>query len=158
MQYNETELKTIANAPMMAGMAISLVDLGIVSTAIEAAALGKEFVGVAKKYPNNSLIQTVFSEENFKSGVIKPEKPEITPEEVQSGALVDRAIASISEAITILTDRATPEEIQEYKQFIYGCGEAVAEAAGSGLFGSGSPKVSEKEALALSRLKTALAI
>ena len=38
-QYTDTELKTIANAPLMVGMAISMVELGIVSTAIEAVAI-----------------------------------------------------------------------------------------------------------------------
>ncbi|TVQ46121.1 MAG: hypothetical protein EA365_06460 [Gloeocapsa sp. DLM2.Bin57] len=157
-QYTETELKTIANAPMMVGMAISMVDLGIISTAIEAAAMSKQFVTAAKKYPNNSIIQAVFSEENFKSGVIKPEKPQISPEEVKSGALLDKAIAATTEAITVLDGKATPEEITEYKQFIYSCADAVAEAAGTGLFGSGSPKVSPDEAVALSRLKTFLGL
>lgn len=157
MEYTETELKTIANAPMMVGMAISMIDLGIVSTAIEAATLAKEFVGAAKKYPNNSVIQAVFNEENLKSGKIKPEKPQVTSEEVKSGAFLDRAIAATSEAVAIIDDRSTPEEVQQYKQFIYDCADAVAKAAGSGLFGSGT-KVSEKESMALSRLQTALGI
>jgi hypothetical protein len=157
-QYTDTELKTIANAPLMVGMAISMVDLGIVSTAIEAVAISKQFVDAGKKYPNNSVIQAVFSEENLKSGVIKPEKPEISPEEVKSGALLEKAIAAATDAVTLLEGKATPEEVAEYKQFIYSCGEAVAEAAGSGLFGSGNPKVSPEEAVALSRLKTALGV
>ena len=84
------------------------------------------------------MIQAVFSEENLKSGVIKPEKPEISPEEVKSGALLEKAIAAATDAVTLLEGKATPEEVAEYKQFIYSCGEAVAEAAGNGLFGSGS--------------------
>jgi len=147
-QYTDTELKTIANAPMMVGIAISMnMNCDI-----------KQFVDAGKKYPNNSVIQAVFSEENLKSGVIKPEKPEISPEEVKSGALLEKAIAATTDAVTLLEGKATPEEVAEYKQFIYSCGEAVAEAAGSGLFGSGNPKVSPDEAVALSRLKTALGV
>lgn len=157
-QYTEAEIKTIANAPMMVGMAISMVDLGIVSTAIEAVAMSKQFVTAAQKYPNNSIIQGVFSEENFKSGVIKLDKPNISPEDVKSGALLEQAIATTTDALNLLEGKATPAEIDEYKQFIYNCGEAVAEAAGSGLFGTGSPKVSPEEAVALSRLKTALGL
>ncbi len=155
--YTSDELKTIANAPMMVGMSVAMVDLGIVSTAIEAVALSSELVKAGKTYPNNSAIQAVFSEEALKSGKTKPEKPNVTPEEVKSGAFVDRAIAEANKAIAIIQTKGTPEEATQYKQFLHHCGEKVAEAAGSGLFGSGS-KISAKEAETLAKLKTALGI
>lgn len=156
--YTSQELSTIANAPMMVGMAVAMADMGIISTAIEAAAMSKEIAGAAKKYPNNSIIQSVFSEEALRSGAVKLEKPEIKLGEVKSGAVVDRAIASVTAAIEAVNGKATPEEIREFKEFIYSCADAVANAAGSGLFGSGSPKVSTQEAATLTKLKTAIAI
>lgn len=156
--YTPQELSTIASAPSLVGLAIAAADLGIVSTAIEAAALSKEIAGAAKKYPNNSIIQSVFAEEVLRSGAVKVEKPDIKPEEVQSGAIVDRAIAAVDAAVGVVSGKATPEEITEYKQFIYSAAEAVASAAGSGLFGSGDPKVSDKEAAALTKVKTALGV
>jgi hypothetical protein len=158
MAYTPEELSTIAEAPMMIGMAVAMVDMGIVSTAIEAAAMSKEVAGAAAKYPSNSIIQSVFSDAAIKSGAIKMEKPDIKPEDVQSGAVVDKAITAVNEAVAVVSGQATPEEITEYKQFVYSCADAVANAAGSGLFGSGSPKVSDKEAAALTRIKAALAI
>lgn len=156
--YTPQELSTIAEAPMLVGMAIAAADMGIVSTAIEAAAMSKEISGAAKKYPNNSIIQSTFAEEVLRSGTVKLDKPDLKPEDVQSGAIVDRAIAAVDAAIATIGSKATPEEILEYKQFIYTCADAVANAAGSGLFGSGSPKVSDKEAVALTKVKTALGI
>lgn len=155
--YTPEELKTIAQAPMLTGMAIALVDMGIVSTAVEAAAMSKQITGAAEKYPSNTIIQSAFSYEAMKSGVVKMEKPDIRPEDVQSGAVVDQAIAAITAALSLLDGNATAEEIQQYKAFIYTCAEAVANAAGSGLFGSGA-KVSASEAAALAKIKTALAI
>lgn len=108
--YTPQELTAIAEAPFFAGLAVSLVDLGIVSTVTEAAALSKELAGSAKKYPSNTIIQSVFSEAAIKSGAVKLEKPEIKPEEVQSGVVVDKAIASIDTALGILNGKATPEE------------------------------------------------
>jgi hypothetical protein len=156
--YTPQDLSTIAQAPMLVGMAVSMADLGIISTAVEAAALGKEIAGAAAKYPNNSAIQSTFSEAALKSGTIKMEKPEIKPEEVQSGALAEKAIAAVNTALATLEGKATPEEIQEFKAFVYNCGEAVAKAAGSGLFGSGDPKVSDTEAATLTKLKAALGL
>lgn len=153
--FTPEELKTLADAPIFAGLAVSMVDLGIISTVPEAAALSREVVGAAKKYPNNGIIQTVFSEAALKSGSIKFEKPDIQPEDVESGALVEQAITTINAALNLLNTKATSEEITEYKGFIYTCAEAVANAAGSGLFGTGT-KVSEKEAVALTRFKSVL--
>jgi hypothetical protein len=155
--YTTEELQAIVTAPMMTGLAVAMIDMGIVSTAIEAAAMSKEIAGAAQKYPTNSIIQAAFSEEAMKSGQVKLEKPDIKPEDVQSGAVVDNAIATVNTALQVVEGKATPEEITQYKQFIYDCGQAVAEAAGSGLFGSGN-KVSDKEAEALARFKTALGL
>jgi hypothetical protein len=153
--FTPEELKTIADAPIFVGLAVSMVDLGIISTVPEAAALAKEVVGAAKKYPTNEIIQTVFSEAALKEGGINFEKPDIKAEDAASGALVEHAIATINAALDVLNRTATPEEITEYKGFIYTCAEAVANAAGSGLFGTGT-KVSDKEAEALTRFKSVL--
>lgn len=155
--YTPQELNTIAEAPMFIGMAVALVDMGIVSTAIEAVALSKQLAQVAQKYPSNSIIQSVFSEERLKSRP-KMEKPDIKSEDIQSGAVVDHAITATNNALGVVAGKATPLEIDQYKEFIYACADAVANAAGSGLFGSGSSKVSDKEASALAKIKAALAV
>ncbi|WP_017302396.1 hypothetical protein [Nodosilinea nodulosa] len=155
--YTPAELQTLVKAPMMTGLSVAMVDLGIVSTAIEAAAMSKQIAGAAEKYPANSIIQATFSEAAMKSGDVKLDKPDIKPEDVKSGAMIDHAIADITAALAVVAGKASDTEIAEYKQFIYNCGTAVAEAAGSGLFGSGS-KVSAAEAAALDRFKTALGL
>jgi hypothetical protein len=154
--YTDQELTTLVTAPVLVGLTVAVADLGIVSTAIEAAALSKEIATVANKYPNNSLIQSAFSQEAIKSGKVKPEKPELKPEEIESGAVVDKAIAAINAALTVAQGKASAAEIDEYKDFIYASADAVANAAGSGLFGAGE-KVSEKEKVVLAKIKTALA-
>lgn len=151
------ELKAIAAAPMLAGLTVSMVDLGLISTIPEIAALSKEMAGAAKKYPHNSIIQAVFSEEAIREGSVKLEQPDIKAEDVESGALVDQAIEAITVALDVLQDRVPVEEVNEYKGFIYTCAEAVAQAAGSGIFGTGV-KVSDKEAAALERFKAVLAV
>lgn len=156
--YTSEELSQIAEAPMIIGMAVAMADMGIVSTAIEAAAMSKEIAGAAAKYPTNSIIQSVFSETALKSGNVKMEKPDIKPEDVKSGAVVDKALATVDAAVAAIGDKATPAEITEFKQFVYACADAVANAAGSGLFGSGNPKVSGTEAAALAKIKAAFAL
>jgi hypothetical protein len=157
--YTSEELAKLTGAVMITGMAVSIVDVGIVSTAIEANAMAQEVAGAAKKYPNNTVIQALFSEEAVKKareqGTLKFE---LKSEEMKPNAAVDTAVAKIDEALTILDGKATPEEISEYKEFLYSCADRVANAAGSGLFGSGNPKVSEKEEAALAKIKAKLCL
>ncbi len=155
--YAIAELQTLVRAPMMTGLSVAMIDMGLVSTAIEAAAMSKQISGAAQKYPSNSIIQAAFAEETLKSGDVKLEKPDIKPEDVRSGAMIDGAIADINAALALVEGKAAAEEVAEYKQFVYDCGVAVAEAAGSGLFGTGN-KVSQAEAAALSRFKVALGL
>ncbi len=155
--YTSQELSIIAEAAVLTGLAVSLVDLGLISSLTEAVALSSVLATSAQKYPDNSIIQSVFSETAIRSGAVKLAKPDIKPEEIQSGSVVDRAIAAINTALDTLNGKATPDEIREYKEFIFSAAEAVANAAGSGLFGTGA-KVSDKEAVALAKLKTALAV
>lgn len=156
--YSAQELKEIVSGAMMVGMGVAMADMGIVSTAIEASAMSKEIMGAATKYPNNSIIQAAFSTEAMRAGSLKVDKPDVKAEDVASGAFVDRAIAAINSVIASMEGKATAAEISEYKAFIYGVAEAVAEAAGSGLFGRGEPKVSDKEAAALTKIKTAMGV
>jgi hypothetical protein len=157
-EYTQQEMDTIAEAPMFIGMAVALVDMGVISTAIEAVALSQQLANVAKKYPSNSIIQSVFSEAVLKSGHVKFKKPDIKSEDVTSGAVVDHAITAAKNALVVVDGKATPDEISQYKEFLYACTDAVANAAGSGLFGTGSNKVSDKEAVALAKIKAALMV
>lgn len=156
--YTSDQLNAIANAPMAIGMAVAMADMGIISTAIEAVALTKEIAGAAKKYPSNSIVQAAFSEAMLTSGEIKRQKPDVKAEDLESGAIVTKAIAAVDVAVAAIGDKAKAEEITEFKQFIYACAEAVASAAGSGLFGSGDPKISSTEAAALAKIKAGLGI
>jgi hypothetical protein len=157
--YTPEELSKLAGAVMVTGMAVSMVDVGIVSTAIEATAMAKEIAGAAKKYPYNSIIQALFSQEALEKAKGQPAaKIELKPEDLKPDTAVDTAIKAINDALAVLADRATAEEVTEYKEFIYSCGEQVAKAAGEGLFGTGATKVSETEAAALAKLKASLGI
>ncbi|WP_026731222.1 hypothetical protein [Fischerella sp. PCC 9605] len=159
LMLGSDDLSKLTSAVMTSGMAVSIVDVGIISTAIEAGAMAKEIAGAAKKYPNNSVIQALFSDDAMKKAQTEGYlKVEAKPEEMTPEKAVDTAIARIAEALIVLEGKASAEEIGEYKQFIYSCAARVANAAGSGLFGSGSPKVSDKEAVALAKIKAALGL
>ncbi len=151
--YEPEELATLATAVMTSGTAVSLAELGVVSTLLETAALGKELAGAPSKYPNNRVIQALFGHQSKREKASQRLKEiTITPENA-----LDVAVDFIQRAIAILQQRATSHEIQEYKEFVYSCCNAIARAAGSGLLGTGK-KVSSQEEAALSKLKAALSL
>jgi MinD-like ATPase involved in chromosome partitioning or flagellar assembly len=151
--YTPEEAKKVIKAVTLSGIAVAIADMGIVSTAIEATALAKEVGGVAKKYPDNTIVQGVFSDEAIKSF-----SPGEAPKDLTPDNAAEQAIAAITDALATLQTKATPQEISEYKQFIYAVAERVANAAGSGLFGTGKSKVSATEAAVLAKLKVALSV
>ncbi|MCY7323740.1 MAG: hypothetical protein LH660_18540, partial [Phormidesmis sp. CAN_BIN36] len=102
--YTSEEITAVIKAVTLASMAVSIADMGIISTAIEAGALAQEIVGAAKKYPANSIVQSVFSADAIKGNSPKP--PEgMTPENV-----IDMAMSAVNNAVSIVTAKATPAE------------------------------------------------
>jgi hypothetical protein len=150
--YTEKELITLATAVTTSSLAVAMADLGIISTAIEAAALAREVAGAAQKYPNNGVIQALFGDHVATDHLQAQHRIDnVAPEDA-----VEVAIGQIHRALDILNQKASPHEIQEYKELVYTCADRVAHAARSGLLGLIGPKVSPKEAATLSMLKSEL--
>jgi uncharacterized NAD-dependent epimerase/dehydratase family protein len=150
--YTQEESASLIKAAVVTGMAVAIADLGIVSTAMEMSALTQEILNATKKFPSNNLIQAAFSEENIKKIASGTAPKDMTPENA-----VELAVEAINQGLAIASS-APSTEVTQYKELIYACGERVASAAGSGLFGSGNPKVSDQEAAVLTKIKAALGI
>jgi len=149
--YTDAEWKTLLMAPLACGFAVAMSDFGLISTAIEGAAMNKELAAATETYAGNELIQNLFK----KADGTEPVK--LDPAELGNSAenATEKATGFIAEAIKILSEKS-PAELADYKALCYSVSDRVANAAGSGLFGSGT-KVSEKEAALLAKLKTLLA-
>ncbi len=148
--YTDAEWKTLLMAPLSAGFAVAMSDFGLISTAIEGSAMNKELTEAVQKYSGNELIQSL-----FKKGEAEPVKIEASELGSSAEMAVEKAMEYVAEATQILSEKS-PSELADYKELIYSVGDRVANAAGSGLFGSGA-KVSAKEAAVLEKLKAALA-
>ena len=99
---------------------------------------------------------SLFDPEALKQG-IKPERLSLTPEDVRDGKVLDRALEEVDGAVALARAKGDAASAQQYCQLIVeGC-EAVAAAAGNGLFGSGE-KVSAAEKAALDRIRQHLGV
>lgn len=156
IELSADERNRLLGGPLAAALAVMTVDLGVFSSAQEALALGRELAGAARRYATNPLIASLFDEEALRQG-IRPEKLEVSPDDVRNGRVLDRALAEVDRAMALARTKADPASVQQYAQLIVeGC-VAVAEAAGKGLFGSGE-KVSAEEKAALERIRAHLGV
>lgn len=156
LELTAEERDTLMGGPLAAAMAVMAVDMGIFSSAQEAIALGRELAGAAERYASNPLITDLFDPEALKRGV-HPQKLEVTPQEVRDGKLLDRALEVVDGAVALARTKADEASVRQYCQLIVDGCEAVAGAAGAGLFGSGE-KVSAAEKVALDRLRQHLGL
>jgi membrane-bound lytic murein transglycosylase B len=156
LELTAEERNTLLGGPLSAAMAVMAVDMGIVSCAQEALALGKELAGASSRYASNPLITTLFDPEALRKG-IRPDKLEVTPDDVRNGKVLDRALEEVDQAMALARSKTDEATAKQYAQMIVDSCVAVAEAAGKGLFGSGE-KVTEAEKAALDKIRTHLGV
>ena len=74
-----------------------------------------------------------------------------SPEELK-----EHSLQNIREAIELLKTKASDEEVDEYRKFILGLAERVAEARKEGFLGLSGDRVSDDERAAISEIEAAL--
>jgi membrane-bound lytic murein transglycosylase B len=156
LELTSDERNRLLGGPLAAALAVMTVDLGIFSSAQEAIALGKTLATASSRYADNPLITSLFDSEALKEG-IRPEKLQVTPEDVREGKVLDRALEEVDASVALAATKADEATVKAYKQLIVDGCVAVAEAAGKGLFGSGE-KVSAEEKAALDRIRQHLGV
>jgi membrane-bound lytic murein transglycosylase B len=156
VELTKEERNKLMGGPLAAAMAMMAVDMGIFSSAQEAIALGRELAGAAGRYASNPLISSLFDPEALKQG-IQPEKLTVSAEDVRDGKVLDRALEEVDGAVALARTKGDAASAQQYCQLIVESCEAVAAAAGNGLFGSGE-KVSAAETAALERIRQHLGV
>ena len=139
--FNADEWERVAQAPALAGLMVIFADRG--GTIRESIALGKAYAE-ARRDGGSELIEDV---------VASP--PHVDPEvhRIRSDQLPER----IREAVRIVEQKATPEEVEEYRQFILRVADVVAHAhKEGGVLGIGGKEVSEQERAVLDQLASTL--
>src|ERR671921_939542 len=135
-EFNADEWERVARAPALAGVLVALADRG--GTFRESIALGKAYAEARRGGGSELLEQLVAS------------PPSLDP---QSAGQPDQIPAQIQEAVRTVEQKATPEEAEDYRQFILRLADVVAHAhKEGGVLGIGGKEVSPEEQAALDRL------
>lgn len=145
--FNAEEWSTIVEGPLLAGMRVVAAGRG--GTIRESIAVGKVYSEARQAQGGSELLDAL---------VASP--PGIDPQRLQGGG-GDIAAASserLREAIRLLNEKGSPEDVQEYKEFVLNVAQAAAEAHKEGGFvGIGGKPVSDEEQAALDELRALVA-
>ena len=135
--FTEEEWDLVREGPPAAGMVALTAEKG--GTFRESWALAKSYTEARKEHGESELLDALVAE-----------KPETTryssPEEVET-----KGLGRLAEAVALLEQKATDDEVKSYKTFVLAVAERVAEA-----HREGDQSVSEAERAAIEKITTSL--
>ena len=143
-EFNAEEWDQVAQAPALAAAMVVLADRG--GTIRESIALGKAYAE-ARREGGGEFIEALVSS-----------PPHIDRESIgQPGDAGTQLPERVQSAVALVERKATPEEAQEYRDFILQVADVVAHAhKEGGVLGIGGKEVSEQEQAALDQLRAEL--
>jgi hypothetical protein len=142
--FTDQEWKTILEAPPSAGLLVILSDRG--GSIRETFSMAKAYTEARQQHGESELLDEI--------AAAKPEMDRSragSPEELKQHNL-----DNLRQGISLLRAKATDEEVEEYRKFIVGLAERVAEARKEGFLGLGGERVSDAERAAIKEIEEAL--
>jgi hypothetical protein len=142
--FTDDEWKLVLEAPPSAGMIVIASDRG--GSIRESFSMAKAYTEARKEHGESELLDEIVT--------AKPEMDHTrfkTPEELKQASL-----EHLTDAVELLKAKATPEELDEYKKFIVGLANRVAEARKEGFMGLSGERVSDDEHSAIAEIEAAL--
>jgi hypothetical protein len=142
--FTEEEWKMVLEAPPSAGLLVIASDRG--GSIRESFSMAKAYTEARKEHGDSQLLDEIVT--------AKPEMDHTrfhSPEELKTASL-----KHITDAVELLKSKASPEELEEYKKFIVGLANRVAEARKEGFLGLSGERVSGDEHSAIEEVEAAL--
>ena len=142
--FTEDEWKLVLEGPPSAGLIVIASDRG--GSIRESFSMAKAYTEARKQHGESQLLDEIVS--------AKPEMDHTrykTPEELKEASL-----KHITDAVALLKSKVSGEELDEYKKFILGLAQRVAEARKEGFMGLSGDRVSDDEKTAIGEISGAL--
>jgi hypothetical protein len=142
--FTEDEWKLVLEGPPSAGMIVIASDRG--GSIRESFSMAKAYTEARKQHGDSQLLDEIVT--------AKPEMDHTrykTPEELKEASL-----KHITDAVALLKSKASGEELDDYKKFILGLAQRVAEARKEGFMGLSGDRVSDDEKTAIGEISGAL--
>jgi hypothetical protein len=142
--FSPEEWEVVLKGPPSAGMIVITAQRG--GTFRESFSMAKSYGEARKQHGDSELLDEIAST-----------KPEIdrtryhSPEELK-----DHGLQHLREAVELLEQKVTPEEVDEYRRFVLTLANRVADAHKEGFLGLSGERVSEAERAAVAEIAEAL--
>jgi hypothetical protein len=141
--FTDGEWKLLREAPTSAGMLVIQADRGGVIR--ETFSMAKAYTEARREHGASQLLDDIVSE-----------KPEVDRARVASAEeLRANLLQHIRDAVSLLSEKATPEELAEYRRFLTNVASRVADAHREGFLGMSGERVSGAEQQALADIAAA---
>ena len=143
--FNAEEWSKLAEAPVLVGLRVVAADRG--GTIRESFAIGKVYSEARRAQGQSQLLDEL---------VASP--PAVDPKELQGAGDIARASSDrLAEALRIVSEKGSAEDVDAYKRFVIDVAQAAAEAHKEGGFiGIGGKPISEAEKTALDEIRAVL--
>lgn len=143
--FNAEEWETVAQAPLLAGTLVVAASRG--GTIRETVAMAKAYAAAREQHGASELLDQL---------VASP--PAVQASRLQQGGDLQAVVSErLREAVRVLAEKATPEELEAYRGFVRSVAAAAAEAhKEGGVLGIGGEQVSEDEQRALDSIAATL--
>ena len=143
--FNAEEWSTVVEGPVLAGLRVVAAGRG--GTVRESLAIGRVYNEARQHQGANELLDELVSS-----------PPGADTKELQGADDLAAATTSrLREALSILGQKGSPEDVDAYKQFVVSVARAAAEAHKEGGFiGIGGKRISDEEQVALDEIQAAL--
>jgi hypothetical protein len=154
--FSQEEWDRLLEAPLAVSLLVSTSDPNVFDAVKESLASARAIAVAAKSTTASELLHAVTADLQHRE-TAKEARPELSSKDPV--AVRRDLLAHIGEASSALQQKASPEEADEIRRWLYQVGVDVAEAAKEGgVFGIGGTRVSDAEKQALADLAQALGI
>jgi hypothetical protein len=144
--FNAEEWSTVVEGPVLAGLRVVAASRG--GSIRESIAVSKVYAAARQAQGDSEFLDALVSS-----------PPAVDAQEVRArgGDIATVSSERLREALRILREKATPEEVGEYERFVMEVGEAAAKAHKEGGFiGIGGKEISAEEQAALDEIQRIL--
>lgn len=142
--FTDEEWEQILQGPPTAGLIVITAQRG--GSFRESFSMAKAYGEARRQHGDSELLDTIAST-----------KPEVdhtryhSPEELK-----EHGLTHLGDAVTLLEQKATPEEVEDYKRFVINLAQRVAEAHKEGFLGLSGERVSDAEREAIEEIAQTL--
>jgi hypothetical protein len=142
--FTDEEWKLVLQGPTSAGLLVIASDRG--GSIRESFSMAKAYTEARQEHGDSELLDTIAS--------AKPEVDKTRPHSPEE--LKANAVQHLSDAVALVEQKATPEEVEDYKRFVITLAQRVAEARKEGFLGLSGDRVSPDEQAAIAEIAWAL--